>query len=87
MERKTKVKLGDEWLDGIELDFRTIKEDWNEYEVEDGTKIKLKVIVGEIVRTNRFDHEGNPIYVVRSGNVLLLKAPESLKKPGEMEAH
>lgn len=81
MERSIKVPFEGKIVEGVELDFKTIKEEWNEYQVTDGSIIRMKVVVTNITRvTDRYDNDGNPIYVVKSSNVLTVSAPEKLKK-------
>ncbi len=81
MARRTKVQVGNETVDGIDLDFRTLREEWNEYETEDGSRIRVKLVVSEIIRTDRYDTQiDQPIYVVRSGNIVVTKAPDELKE-------
>ena len=83
MEKKVKAKFEDKLVDAIELDFKTKKEDWNEYEVSDGTTIRLKLVAANIVRVqDRYDNDGNPIYLVKSSNVIGVSVPEHLKKEG-----
>lgn len=81
MERNTKVPFEGKAAEGLDIDFKTIKEEWNEYQVNDGTIIRMKVVVTNIVKlTDKYDKEGNPIYLVKSSNVLSISAPEKLKK-------
>ena len=68
-------------VDATDVDFQTRKEDWNEYLLMDGTTIKMKLVVSEVFRVaDKFDNEGNPAYVVRSKNVLVVRSPDNLKK-------
>jgi hypothetical protein len=68
-------------VDGLEVRFRSNHEEWNDYTLEDGSNIRMKAVVSEIVRLDgEFDGEGNPIYLVKSTNVLVIKAPDNLKK-------
>lgn len=56
-------------------------ESWNTYRLEDGTALKVKLIITDIVRLpTEFDEEGNPVYVVKSQKVFAVSAPESLRK-------
>lgn len=81
MERSTKVPFEGKISEGLDMDFKTIKEEWNEYQTNDGTIIRMKVVVTNIVKlTEKYDKEGNPIYLVKSSNVLSISAPEKLKK-------
>ncbi len=81
MERNIKVPFEGKIMDAIDLDFKAVKEDWNEYEVTDGVNIRMKVVVTNIVKIpDKYDNAGNPVYVVKSSNVLAISAPEKLKK-------
>jgi len=63
-----------------EVEFQTRKEDWNEYQLVDGTVIKMKLVVSEILRIEgEYDNEGNPVYRIKSANVPMVKSPDSLK--------
>jgi hypothetical protein len=81
MERTIKVPFEGKSHDGIDLDFKTMNEDWNEYQVADGTIVRLKTVVTNIVKVpDKYDNAGNPVYIVKSSNVLSISAPEKLKK-------
>lgn len=81
--KKVQANFEGKLVDAIELDFQTKKEEWNEYEVADGTTIRVKLVTSNIVRVqNRYDNEGNPIYLVKSSNVVGVSVPERLKKEG-----
>jgi hypothetical protein len=81
MERTLKVPFEGKVYDGLDLDFKAINEDWNEYHVADGSIIRMKLVVTNIARIpDKYDNAGNPIYVVKSSNVLSISAPEKLKK-------
>ena len=68
-------------VDGLEVRFRSNHEEWNDYTLEDGTSLRMKAVVSEIVRLDgEFDNEGNPVYLVKSTNVLVIKAPDNMKK-------
>ena len=61
--------------------FETEKEDWNVYRTEDGSRVRIKLVATDIVRLDEFDPStGEPIYVVRSQNLLGLEVPEGLKE-------
>ena len=84
MERKKKVPGPDgQMVEGTELSFQSGGEHWNEYMVDDGSVIRLKTIVTDVVRIDgMFDQQGNPIYLVQSTNVMAVSAPEKLKRQG-----
>jgi len=66
------------------IEIRQSNEHWNDYLLGDGSAIKMKTVVTEVWRViGEYDGEGNPIYFVRSTNVLTVNAPEELRKPLE----
>ena len=80
MEKRTTINLGGRNVEATEIDFKSIKEDWNEYQAEDGTIIRLKLIATEMYRLDEYDQDNKPIYIVKSSNVLSSSVPEHLKK-------
>lgn len=64
------------------VDFEPALENWTLYRLADGTEIKIKVSLLEVVRLlNDFDPQtGNPIYVFSSQQIVSVNAPENLKK-------
>ena len=41
-----------------------VQQPWNEYELDNGSLIKVKVVPVHIARTTKYDSEGMPIYLV-----------------------
>jgi hypothetical protein len=70
MGRPVKVKIKDEVVDGEELEFEPLRETWNEYRCEDGTYVKLKVVVSKITRLAKLNAQGEPLHQVLSTNVM-----------------
>lgn len=80
MAIKTKVMVAGEWVKGEELEFKAPAEDWRDYELEDGTRLKFKTIITKIIRTEKKHPVRNdPIYVVSSHSVVEAVVPESQK--------
>ena len=70
-------------VDATEVRFQTIREEWNEYQLMDGTVLRMKAVVGEVFRVeDTYDNEGNPVYQVKSNNMLIVKSTDALKKGG-----
>ena len=64
------------------MEIQRSNEQWSEHLLGDGSVVKLKVVVTEIWRVvNEYDNEGNPVYVVKSRNVVTVTAPDELRKP------
>lgn len=69
---------------GEEIEFETEREGWNTYILHDGTRLKFKAVVSNIVRLDAFKPDGEPIYLVNASNVAAADVPEHLKrKQGE----
>ena len=80
---KKNYPYGDGEVPGEEIDFEPERERFNVYLLEDGTKLKLKTVVTSVVRLDVFDKDSNPVYWVRSSNVLVTDSPPQLKKEGK----
>ena len=76
-----KINRGGKQVEATVIDFRIEKEDWNEYQLLDGSHLRLRVVLSEVYRVNdEYDADGNPVYVTKSGNVLVIRATDELKK-------
>ena len=82
---KRKIKLGDQEVMAEEITFEVEREEWNHYILHDGTTIKLKTVLAEVLRVEgRYAPNGDPLYIVNAQPVVSTNAPENLKrKPGE----
>jgi hypothetical protein len=68
-------------LEATVMPFQAAGEHWNEYLVDDGTVIKIKLVVTEVLRVDdKYDGNGDPVYLIHSQNVVNVSAPESLRK-------
>lgn len=73
---------GGELKDAELMEIQQSKEQWSEHLLGDGSVVKLKTVVTEIWRiVGEYDNEGNPIYVVKSRNVVAVTSPDELRKP------
>ena len=62
------------------VDVRKSKEKWSEFTLADGTTLSIRPVIIEIKRSNKFNLQGDPIYVAMSHIVLKAKVPKRLKK-------
>ena len=69
--------------DGIEVGVKESTERWSEVTLEDGSVLRLRPSVLAAIRIEgEFDPEGNPMYALRAGQVMIISsAPENLRKP------
>ena len=84
MEGKKKVKLPDgQEVDATVLSFQAGGEHWNEYLVDDGTVIRVKLVATEVLRLDgQYDAQDNPVYLLQSTNVMAVSSPDKLKRKG-----
>jgi hypothetical protein len=77
IRRKIAAAPGQPPKDAELVEVNNSSENWNQYLLSDGTLIKLKAVVTEVWRVEgEYDPDGNPVYVVRSGNIVTVNAPE-----------
>jgi hypothetical protein len=80
MAVKKKYNYGGREVMGEEIPFEAEKENWNVYLLEDGTTLKMKAVVGSIVRLDEYSPTGEPIYLLNASNVVNANVPDQLKK-------
>jgi hypothetical protein len=80
--KKRKIQLPDgREVEALVMPFQAGGEHWNEYLVDDGSVIRLKLVVTEILRVEgEYDQAGNPAYLVSSTNVTAVSAPDELRR-------
>lgn len=81
-EDKVTINFGGKQVEATPVEVNQSSEKWNEYLLEDGTVLKMKLILKKVLRVDdEFDAEGNPVYVMQSTNVSTITAPKHLKRP------
>jgi hypothetical protein len=61
--------------------FRATGEFWNEYLVDDGSVLRLKIVMTEVNRLDgEYDDEGQPVYAVKSVKAIRVSAPKHLRQ-------
>lgn len=73
---------GDEPLEATDVAVIESVERFSEIRLDDGTTLRIKPAIVQVFRANdRWDGDGNPVYVVRSQNVLsVLDAAKELTR-------
>ncbi|MFW6111041.1 MAG: hypothetical protein ACOC6H_03290 [Thermoproteota archaeon] len=70
-----------------DLDFEDQTEVWNEYKLEDGSTLKVKLVLQGVKRLDKCNPDGNPIYMIQSKNIVrVVDIPEELKRKPSKEA-
>ena len=66
--------------DSIDIDFEEVEEHWNVYKLNDGTRLKVKLVLRGVKRLNQFEPDGTPVYVINSMNVVrAIDVPPEIK--------
>ena len=69
-----KVPYQGKQVDAEEVEFLIVREDWNEYQLLDGVAVRIKLVVTEVAKVlGEEDPEGNPVYSIKSTNVVRVK--------------
>ena len=79
---KRKIKYKDKDAVGIVVSFDVIADNWSEFQLVDGTTIKMRPIVKSIIRVEgEHDPNGDPVYVVMADNLVMATTiPDHLRK-------
>ena len=81
MGRPIKIEYLGKQVEGEDLEFDSIKEGWDEFKTEDGTIVKVKLYVSNVIRAKDLKTEsGEPLYIVKHGTIVTTVVPEKLKK-------
>lgn len=79
-KRKIPIAGGGE-ADATLMPFQVGNESWNEYLLEDGTVLRVKLVATEIMRVDdAYNGDGDPVYLIKSQNVVASSVPEKLRK-------
>lgn len=87
-ERKKTIRIpsGEEVVGSL-VDIVESIERFNEVRLGDGTVLKVKIVTTEVTRIDdRWDDEGNPMYAIKSHNVVVVsEAPETVKRKVQVQ--
>jgi len=86
-EIKKTVRLLNHDIPVIDVPIKSAIEFFNEYELEDGSKIKVKCAASSFMRVeDEYAPDGKPVYLVfTSPAVNVLSSPEALLKQGPQQ--
>jgi hypothetical protein len=81
MRTKLEIVPGQPPKDAERVEIVRTDEEWNNYTLEDGSQLRIKQVATEVWRIiGEYDLEGNPLYILKTAGVMLVTAPENLKK-------
>ena len=63
-----------------DIDFNEQHEGWDVYKLEDGTTLKVKLVLHGVKRLKKWGPDGSPIYLINTTNIVrAVKVPKELK--------
>jgi hypothetical protein len=80
---KRKVNLGGQDFMAEEIEFQPDQngERWSTYLLHDGTTLKIKAIVADILRIEgQYSPNGDPVYTVNASMIVNTHSPDTLRK-------
>ena len=67
--------------EGADVEFEEEREHWNSYRLKDGTLLQVKLVLTKVKRLNKWNPDGDPVYVIQSQNVVRVSnIPKELKR-------
>jgi len=81
MSNRRTVNVGGQMRDATIVDFEADKESFSTYILHDGTSLKIKAVLTEVLRIDGlYQPNGDPVYGVSATQVVAVNAPESLRR-------
>ncbi|MBU7010496.1 MAG: hypothetical protein HXS46_07380 [Theionarchaea archaeon] len=81
----TKIVFQERLEDAERLNISASEEFWNTYGLEDGTKLKVRLVLASVFKLkNKYSRLGEPIYVIKTDNVIDAQAPDGLIKSSQL---
>ena len=69
-----KVTYNGKEIDAQPVDILSQEELWNSYQLADGTFLRMKAVVTEVLKIpGELDAKGDPVYVLKSNNVTAVR--------------
>jgi len=63
-----------------DVDFETVNEEWNEYKLPKNFRLRLKMIITQIGKTDKFSGDGSPLYNIGHQMVHRIVLPKGFRK-------
>jgi hypothetical protein len=78
---KRRVNFQGREVDATPVSPTSSNEHWNQYLLEDQTVIRMKLVATEFLKIDvEYDPDGNPVYMIKSTNVVSVESPPELRK-------
>ena len=73
-----KVLFQGKHVEGDRVSFVPVEEPWTKHKLSDGTIIRMKLVVSDVIRLHANQPGEEPHYIVKSSNILAIDPPENL---------
>ena len=82
VKRMTKIPFKGKLIEAERINVKSHKEEWNTYDLEDGTKLRVKLVLAAVFKLKGIYKEdtGEPIYVIKTDNIIDAQIPDELYK-------
>lgn len=78
---RRKINFQGQVRDAISVDFEADKETFSTYILHDGSSLKIKAVLTEVMRVEDvYAPNGDPVYLIQAAQVMSVSAPDSLRK-------
>ena len=79
--RRVQINYNGEQVEAEKIPVESMREEWNQYFLQDGTVLRARLIVSEVLRViDRYTGDGDPIYVIKSTNMVHADCPNNLRR-------
>jgi hypothetical protein len=76
-----KINFQGQVRDAVTVDFEPDKETFSTYILHDGSALKLKAVLTEVMRIEGvYAPNGDPVYVIQAAQIMSVSAPDSLRR-------
>jgi hypothetical protein len=86
-ETKKKIKVLGNDVNVFDVPIKSAVEYFNEYELEDGSKVKVKAVATSFLRAEgEYSPDGKPVYLVLTAPAVnVISSPDTLVRPPQAE--
>lgn len=79
-----RVNFQGETRDAVPVDFEVEKETFSTYILHDGSSLKIKAVLTEVLRVEgAYAPNGDPVYMIQAAQIMSVSAPEPLRRKME----
>ena len=76
-----KINFQGQVRDAVTVDFEADKESFSTYILHDGSTLKLKAVLTEVMRVEgMYTPNGDPVYLIQAAQIMSVSAPDSLRR-------